>query len=60
MDLKALRKLRSELQAKQNRTADEDELLKELNFLASLINSTQNFSLSLSTGVCPTCGRKLP
>ena len=53
-----LRKMKNDLTAKVKRTPDEEELLKELEALGSVIDMTR-FSLSVSNGFCKACGRPL-
>ena len=58
MNYLQLRALRDKLIKKSSRSADEEQLLNELISLGSLLNTMQN-SLSMSGGVCPTCGKKV-
>lgn len=58
MNFSMLRKLRDELLSKTNRTIDEEKLLKELTSLNALLDKF-DFSLSMSSGNCPACGRPL-
>lgn len=58
MDYKRLRLMKQELTKKENRSKEEQELLSELISLSAIIDKT-TFSLSMSSGVCSACGRKL-
>ena len=58
MNYVELRKLKARLIEKENKTAEELELLVELQSLSSVIHK-MDFSLSMSSKVCPTCGKKL-
>lgn len=58
MNYVMLRKLRDDLAKKSNRTADEEAMLSELKSLGKLLD-TFGFSLSTSSGNCPSCGRPL-
>ncbi len=51
-----LQQIKRDLLQKQNRNPKEDALLNELISLGDLIGNT-DFSLAMSSGVCPTCGR---
>lgn len=54
-----LEKLRIQLEeGKNNIDLDNRKLLAELNELAAIEEPLQE-SLSLSKGICPTCGRRL-
>ena len=58
MNYLQLRLLRDKLLKKTIRNADEEQLLRELIALGDLLNTMQN-SLSMSGGVCPTCGKNV-
>lgn len=53
-----LEKLKLKLEGKNNIDIDKETLLDELNELEES-EETLLESLSLSTGVCPTCGKRL-
>lgn len=53
-----LQQIKRDLLQKQERDPKEDALLNELISLGDLIGKT-DFSLAMSSGVCPTCGRSL-
>ena len=53
-----LLELRDELMNKSDKSRREEQLLKELISLGSILNKSTH-SLSLSDGVCPSCGREL-
>lgn len=59
MDYKELRKLKMQLQQKNNKTVSEIQLLVELQSLSRIIDGKSERSLSLSTKVCRACGRPL-
>lgn len=52
-----LKKLIDKLLSKAYRTLDEEKLLQEL--LSIKLQSSNTFSLALSSTVCPACGRAL-
>lgn len=58
MNYKRLGKMMNDLSIKKNKSKEEEELLLELLSLKDIINNL-GFSLSLSSGVCEKCGRKL-
>ncbi|MEL7659908.1 hypothetical protein [Acetobacterium wieringae] len=58
MNYSRLRKLSVDLKKKQGRTREEDELLKELKSLDKILEQV-DFSLAVSSKVCPTCGHSL-
>lgn len=58
MNYKMLRKLRDELISKPTKTTEENELLKELTSLNRILDPI-NYSLSISSNNCPTCGNPL-
>lgn len=58
MNYPELLKLKQKLIEKQDKTPEELELLVELQSLSGIIDKL-DFSLSMSTKVCPTCGKKL-
>lgn len=53
-----LKQLKNDLLAKTNRDTTEEALLNELISLSKLIDKA-DFSLAMSSGVCPACGRPL-
>lgn len=58
MNLVRLRNMRDDLYKKTNKSQEEEELLKELISLGKILDKV-DFSLSLSSGKCPSCGRTL-
>ena len=58
LDYKELRKLKTELIDKENKTADELQLLAELQSLSQIIDKV-DYSLALSKKICRVCGRPL-
>lgn len=58
MDYRELRKLKVQLLEKETKTNEEIQLLIELQSLSQIIDKL-NFSLSMSSKVCKTCGRAL-
>lgn len=56
MNYSRLRELQNELMQKKNKTVEENELLQEISSLFYSLDIGK-FSLSLSDGVCHTCGR---
>jgi predicted Zn-ribbon and HTH transcriptional regulator len=58
MNFFRLKRLRDDLDKKVNKSKEEEELLKELVALGSILDKA-DFSLSLSGGVCKACGQAL-
>lgn len=58
MNLVRLRNMRDNLSKKVNKSKEDEELLKELISLGKILDRTE-FSLSLSSDICPSCGKRL-
>jgi len=56
MNFLRLKKLRDDLLKMTNKSIEEDQLLQELISLEKILDKN-DFSLSLSSGVCKSCGR---
>ena len=57
MNFSRVNNLILELRSKSNLSAEETELIKELQFLLKLVNRN-NFSLSVASDACKCCGKK--
>lgn len=58
MNLIRLRNMRDNLYKKANRNQEDEELLKELNYLGTLLDKDV-FSLASPSRNCPSCGRPI-
>lgn len=56
MKLNQLKLMKEELQRKDSRTSDEEELLCELTAVLNVLGNTER-SLSIASTACPSCGR---